>query len=467
MIMLVIMDPGVFCVTMFIRPPASPPLVNSSTRLAILLRSGTGSRMVEIGDRTVIALILLSALLLAWYLVATLYLVMRDDVVISLINGERRRDYAYEERIAELRSRIDRLTTRQVINQDTIDDRVAGLVARQAELEARQLMVADIGARAASAGIAVETRENSAMGAPLAFTAPNAGALPGLPSPSAKPRPLPLEPPAAAGTGGFDALRMRGAIRGVVDEVEKRTETMERSQIRALETITNAAVQEASAGQSAVIATGLRPSRFGKYMPGQQDALSPAPGNAGADTASAVGGPLMPPIPGLKSAELFETQISRVERAIQDAGHARTVLRALPLGRPLNDGHTTTSGFGTRQDPFTRALAQHSGMDIRAPSGMPVRATASGRIFEAGTNGGYGLMVEIDHGFGLTTRYAHLSSILVREGDIIRKGDVIGLVGSTGRSTGPHLHYEVRIDDDATDPARFWRGARPVKSAAR
>ena len=116
---------------MFIRPPVSQPLANSSTRLAILLRSGAGSRVVEIGDRAVITLILLSALLFAWYLVATIYLVMRDDVVLSLLNGERRRDYAYEERIAEMRSRIDKLTTRQVINQDTIDDRVASLVARQ------------------------------------------------------------------------------------------------------------------------------------------------------------------------------------------------------------------------------------------------------------------------------------------------------------------------------------------------
>lgn len=453
---------------MFIRPPISQPLANSSTRLALLLRSGNGSRVVEIGDKTVIALILLSALLFAWYLVATIYLVMRDDVVISLLNGERRRDYAYEERIADMRARIDKLTTRQVINQDTIDDRVAGLVARQAELEARQLMVADIGARAASVGIALGPREISGANAPLAFTATAPGA-PGQnsPPPSSKPRPIPLEPFAPAPAGGFDELRMRGAIKSMVDEVEKRTETMERSQLNALEIITKVAAQEASIGQSAVLATGLRPARFGKYMPGQQDTASASIKSTTDRNTTDMGGPLMPAVSGLNGAELFEAQISRVERAIQDAGHARTVLRALPLGRPLHSDHATTSGFGTRHDPFTRGLAQHTGIDFRAPSGTPVRATASGRIFDAGTNGGYGRMVEIDHGFGLTTRYAHLSSILVREGDIVRKGDIVGLVGSTGRSTGPHLHYEVRIDDDATDPTRFLRAARLTNAAPR
>ena len=251
---------------------------------------------------------------------------------------------------------------------------------------------------------------------------------------------------------------MRGAIKGMVDEVEKRTETMERSQIKTLEMITNAALQEASLGQSAVIATGLRPARFGKYLNSPQDMASVATNN------SAMGGPLMPAAMTPSGAELFETQISRVERAIQDASHARTVLRALPIGRPLHADHATTSGFGNRFDPFTRGLAQHTGIDFRAPPGTPVRATASGRVFDAGTNGGYGRMVEIDHGFGLTTRYAHLSSILVREGDVVRKGDVVGLVGSTGRSTGPHLHYEVRIDDDATDPTRFLRAGNFAKA---
>jgi murein DD-endopeptidase MepM/ murein hydrolase activator NlpD len=116
-----------------------------------------------------------------------------------------------------------------------------------------------------------------------------------------------------------------------------------------------------------------------------------------------------------------------------------------------------TSGFGIRSDPFLGRPAMHTGLDFRASSGDPVRATAYGKVITAGWQGGYGKMVEIDHGNTLTTRYGHLSEIGVKVGDIVRIGQVIGAVGSTGRSTGPHLHYETRIDGDAVDPQKFLR----------
>jgi murein DD-endopeptidase MepM/ murein hydrolase activator NlpD len=99
----------------------------------------------------------------------------------------------------------------------------------------------------------------------------------------------------------------------------------------------------------------------------------------------------------------------------------------------------------------------HSGLDFRASSGDPVRATAIGKVVNAGWQGGYGQMVEIDHGNGLSTRYGHLSKIIARVGQSIQIGQVIGEVGSTGRSTGPHLHYETRIDGEAVDPQKFLR----------
>jgi murein DD-endopeptidase MepM/ murein hydrolase activator NlpD len=138
----------------------------------------------------------------------------------------------------------------------------------------------------------------------------------------------------------------------------------------------------------------------------------------------------------------------------------RKIVNGLPISRPMPPEFETTSGFGPRSDPFTRTLAMHTGIDFRAPSGAPVRATAPGKVTEAGYAGGYGNMVEIDHGNGLSTRYAHLSSINVDVGDSIAKGGVLGRVGTTGRSTGPHLHYETRIDGDATDPSRFIRAGQ-------
>jgi murein DD-endopeptidase MepM/ murein hydrolase activator NlpD len=106
----------------------------------------------------------------------------------------------------------------------------------------------------------------------------------------------------------------------------------------------------------------------------------------------------------------------------------------------------------------------HTGIDLRDEYGAPVRATAAGRIVTAGWSGGYGNMVEIDHGNGIATRYGHLSSIVAHDGEMVEVGTIIGRIGSTGRSTGPHLHYEVRIDDEAVDPSRFLRAGAKLAS---
>ena len=116
-----------------------------------------------------------------------------------------------------------------------------------------------------------------------------------------------------------------------------------------------------------------------------------------------------------------------------------------------------SSTFGARLDPFTRGYAMHTGLDLRAETGEPAYATAAGRVTVADYNGGHGNMVEIDHGHGLATRYAHLSAYAVTPGQWVAAGALVGRVGSTGRSTGSHLHYETRIDGEPVDPQRFLR----------
>jgi len=116
-----------------------------------------------------------------------------------------------------------------------------------------------------------------------------------------------------------------------------------------------------------------------------------------------------------------------------------------------------SSGFGVRMDPFINAPAMHTGLDFRGDMGESIRATAAGKVTQAGWNGGYGKMVEVDHGNGLATRYGHMSQIDVSVGQSIKTGQVLGRIGSTGRSTGPHLHYETRIDGNAVDPQKFLR----------
>ena len=132
------------------------------------------------------------------------------------------------------------------------------------------------------------------------------------------------------------------------------------------------------------------------------------------------------------------------------------MLDSVPQVLPAADW-SISSGFGYRADPFTRGAALHTGMDLRAEHGAPVRAAGPGKVVTAEYSGGYGNMVEIEHAGGISTRYAHMSAILVSEGQTVSAGTLVGRVGSTGRSTGPHLHYETRIDGDPADPNRFLR----------
>lgn len=129
-------------------------------------------------------------------------------------------------------------------------------------------------------------------------------------------------------------------------------------------------------------------------------------------------------------------------------------LAVLPLASPLAN-YEVTSGFGRRRDPINRRRAIHAGIDLRAPLRAAVVATAPGRVVFAGRRGGYGRMVEIDHGLGVHTRYAHLSRIAVRVGQNLGLGGRVGLLGNSGRTTGPHLHYEVVVDGRARNPQPF------------
>ena len=129
-------------------------------------------------------------------------------------------------------------------------------------------------------------------------------------------------------------------------------------------------------------------------------------------------------------------------------------------GRPIKKGWLS-SKYGKRTDPFTGRIAWHDGVDFAGKDGSDVVAVAAGVITWAGPRYGYGLLVEIDHGGGYTTRYAHSKKALVKAGDIVSKGQVIALMGSSGRSTGPHVHYEVRHRGRSVDPAKFiYRASR-------
>ena len=129
------------------------------------------------------------------------------------------------------------------------------------------------------------------------------------------------------------------------------------------------------------------------------------------------------------------------------------LLAAVPSISPVQG--SVTSGFGYRFDPFTGVRTFHPALDISNPRGAPVMVTADGVVTAAGYEAGYGLAVEVMHGYGFSTRYGHMQGIKVKVGQRVRKGEIIGVVGSTGRSTGYHLHYEVRVKDEPVDPSSY------------
>jgi murein DD-endopeptidase MepM/ murein hydrolase activator NlpD len=158
----------------------------------------------------------------------------------------------------------------------------------------------------------------------------------------------------------------------------------------------------------------------------------------------------------------FSQKLRSLEATLTRHARLTALLPSVPLLAPLGGAYEVTSHFGARNDPFHGRAAWHAGIDLRNDYSSEVQATADGQVTLAGWNGAYGLTIEIDHGNGLASRYAHLSDLRVREGQMVVQGQAVGRMGSTGRSTGAHLHYEIRIDGRAVDPARFLRAGENV-----
>lgn len=154
-------------------------------------------------------------------------------------------------------------------------------------------------------------------------------------------------------------------------------------------------------------------------------------------------------------------QSKSLDEIINLAKDKEKLLAAIPAIQPVSKQDLTrmASGFGWRQDPFTKARKMHKGMDFTSPRGTPVYATGEGKVIRADNrSSGYGKHIRIDHGFGYVTLYAHLSKYNVKKGQKVKRGDLIGYVGSTGRSQAPHLHYEVRYNENHVNPINFYYG---------
>lgn len=215
---------------------------------------------------------------------------------------------------------------------------------------------------------------------------------------------------------------------------------LERRQLALVARLTRYAESEIADSEQAIRQLGLNPATIA------------------ASAREGMGGPFEALMPARSGA--IDPRFARLGRSLARMDALDRGLAAIPQVAPAHV-EMVSSSYGLRRDPFTGATAMHSGLDFRGPHGAPIYAAAAGRVSFVGTKSGYGNVVEITHGNGMLTRYAHMSRFAAWAGQEVSAGSVIGAIGSTGRSTGPHLHFEVRVNDRAVNPRPFLEaGAR-------
>jgi murein DD-endopeptidase MepM/ murein hydrolase activator NlpD len=304
---------------------------------------------------------------------------------------------AYEDRIAELRIEVDRLHSRYYVQTGDINLQLHELAQQQEMLTEQHQFVRLLADKAHELGI-----ETAELSAPLEEEQPFTDSL-GTPATS-------------------------------IEVAEQQVRQMMVDTRLALASIGDAATISADEILTELNGIGIQPA-----LP--TDAIG-------------VGGPLLPASDGPDATSIVD-DANAVMNALTRFKAAQGAADAAPVHQPLSGTIRISSGYGNRKDPFSGGRAFHAGLDMPQPSGTTVLAAGAGTVTFAGTKSGYGNVVEIDHGGGIVTRYAHLSSFLVEAGQVVQTGAPIAKVGSTGRSTGPHLHFEVRRNDKTLDPQIF------------
>lgn len=445
-------------------PDASQPRGRGGPgKTKIVIADGERVRAIHVRRRTIalggVCLLLLTTL----YFGATAYLVFRDgllkaeeerrNVILASQSVREAREVeasaihegqisAYEGEVATLRDTVGKLNAEiEALNKTrskesaSVDEKVRSLLDRQKELEARQKALAKIAEAARRAGLDVQIqappKAKPAKGRQTAIDPEVTGSIsPAVAKPSVRFADMSLRSPQP----------MPAIIAPKLDPLESKIATMAAEQ--------DALVGGLMAGvakQTQKFDTALR--KLGRRVP-------PAP--------AGVGGPFVPaPKGSISSPANFKADVATLTRQFDRLAKLRKIALDLPLKRPIENADIS-SRYGTRSDPFLGRPAMHGGIDFRAPTGYPARTVNAGKVVAAGYNGGYGNCVDVDHGNGVVTRYGHLSKISVKVGERVVAGQKIGAVGSTGRSTGPHLHYEIRINGETIDPMIYLRAGQEI-----
>jgi murein DD-endopeptidase MepM/ murein hydrolase activator NlpD len=389
---------------------------------------------------------------LFWLSFSSINVVFKDQLLALRERGMYDARLEYEDRIAELRNEVDRLNDRLMIDQNEYLGRADQIKLEFDKLVERHKRLVEFfrqdAARRSQGALQTQTIEK-------------------LPSPPADEEPADshgdqseLEngvPKRGVGAATF-AGRYNGAFTSEneaakpLEDLKSQFRNYERMEIALLDEATSLAEQRANRARAIFKSLGLDDAEVisSSDYPGEN-----------------TGGPLIP----IEQADAPADDVSLRMDSLLGVYEAYDKLKhealQLPLYMPLNDVVRMTSGYGIRRDPFRHTIAMHAGVDFKSGINSPVYATADGKVNVAGWEGAYGRMVEIVHDNGVATRYAHLNAITVAVGDRVRRGDMVGKLGNTGRSTGPHLHYETRVKGRAVDPVRFWQTSNAVQELSK
>jgi murein DD-endopeptidase MepM/ murein hydrolase activator NlpD len=431
----------------------------------------------------------LSLIFLGWVAFATVNVIFKDRIISAKDRRYQQMQSAYENRVADLQLSYDELNGALVSAEDrfkatadelqTKQNTIMKFLDRRGQVDTTIAGLANTGVRAGAANAAADGGDGGAPsdaieGAPPA-TAPvdasGSSELPVMPQPPA-PQPRTAKPTKASFLdfgGAMDHLTgllfgsrkstptiptaatfvQHPALRVLAEQTARvarigtvETQLMARTQVEVADGVARI--------QNVIRHTGINPDDYAQRMA----------------TVEGVGGPEM----SLQNVHLdgisdntFSDAYLRASAVLDQMDNLLTAMKHIPLTTPVfGPQFERTSGFGARIDPFTGRYSFHPGIDFAGPWGSVIEATAPGTVVYAGDRGGYGNMVEIDHGFGIHTRYGHMSSILVHVGSKVSKGSPIGRLGSTGRSTGPHVHYEVWYDNVMRNPSTFIEAGRHV-----
>jgi murein DD-endopeptidase MepM/ murein hydrolase activator NlpD len=398
-------------------------------------------------SRSVFAITLVAAVLFAiWSGATTVYLLFGDDVLARLAVMQSETSRKQDAQIAALTTEIERLRSTKFVDQEKIEQQLSDLSRIQRMIDARHK---------ALAAIAQSVARNNDITGSLAVPV-----MPPLPAaeesaPAPKPRPLSdtflVDPPQERSASVQSRIVTPRAAVTTSGNDEKHQHLA-----NATRALSKLGSQQAKALNAIELDLDQRMARTKKAIA----ELGPRSPPAKSASSQPVGGPFIP-YTGVPE-DNFMRQVFRIRLAAVEQERLRGQLAGLPVMLPILGPAEITSGFGLRVDPFLKRLAMHAGVDIRGETGDPVRAAAGGTVVHAERHKAYGLMVEIDHGNGYSTRYAHLSAINVKEGAKLSAGAIVGRIGSTGRSTAPHLHFEVRLNGDPVDPRRYLRAAQQL-----